>query len=79
MTVSVTRIVDSFKYYFTIFLTFLFVFGVPFTFLPVNSSKLVFLFLLGLLFLKFASTHKLNMKIDINNPEYLGSNIEELF
>jgi hypothetical protein len=64
MTLSKIKITNIFNYHFNLILTFLFVFGIPFTFLPINSSKLVFLFLLGLSLLKLTSSYKLNTKID---------------
>jgi hypothetical protein len=56
--------IKSFNYYFTILITFFFIFGVPFTYLPINSSKLVFTFLVVLFILKTISTKKLDIKVN---------------
>jgi hypothetical protein len=66
MTISKKNLNDRFKYYFTILLAFLFVFGAPFTFLPINSSKLIILFLIVLLFFEIITTNKIDIKINKN-------------
>lgn len=52
------RISAKGKYYIDIILTFLFVFGIPFTFLPINSSKVVLLFLLVLYLFQIIYTNQ---------------------
>lgn len=63
---SKQTIIVTTKYYFTILLLFLFVFGIPFNFLPINSSKMVFAFLGSLLILKVLSKSKLKLSINKN-------------
>lgn len=66
MTFSINNLKYSFHYYFTILFVFLFVFGIPFSFLPVNSSKLVVLFLMFLMIFKFLSNSNLNFSVNKN-------------
>mgnify|MGYP006874528297 CR=1 FL=1 len=59
------RISAKGKYYIDIILTFLFVFGIPFTFLPINSSKVVLLFLLVLYLFQIIYTNQKEFLIKI--------------
>jgi len=64
MKLSTHFVYFKLKHYFIISLTFLFVFGFSITFLPINSSKIVLLFLVSMFILQVASNKQPSLKIN---------------